>query len=411
MVSFYSRPNQQTMKNIIINCIDLEKNATDKFTLGPFSVEIKNLPGEPSNANRIWIGNGQFKLELLPSKGLSVGQTYYYNTPLFWEPPIGLPNPENVNLNADRIHINGKPARGFDYLETFMGGIEFYGMKNWGMPRIEKGTVYPLHGETSNIPVKELDIQYNNQKLTASGKYLYRNYNGTVNPDATTTAPWYDMGTPLYEITQQISISSTGNTITLITVMKNISEKQQSPSCGYHITFYAEDNASLHVPAKTIEARGGGKIPDDYDMWAPAKDSGVREEYGIIFKELNKHFDEGQYYVQSLVQYPDERGIEVVVPDMPYTQSWICSGGRNTTEFTYPNGQPVFAKNWDGIGLEVGSDALDHDGNIDTTSEYKSTIMPGESMALTITITPLDKTEANLLKNKFLQFNKDRIIK
>lgn len=42
----------------------------------------------------------------------------------------------------------------------------------------------------------------------------------------------------------------------------------------------------------------------------------------------------------------------------------------------------LLEKNWDGFGIEIGSSALDHDGNTDRTVSYIPTLKPGEKKVL-----------------------------
>jgi acyl-ACP thioesterase len=47
-------------------------------------------------------------------------------------------------------------------------------------------------------------------------------------------------------------------------------------------------------------------------------------------------------------------------------------------------------KNWDGMGLEIGSSALDHNGNIDKTVSYEPALSPGDSITIPFRIKWLD---------------------
>ncbi len=44
----------------------------------------------------------------------------------------------------------------------------------------------------------------------------------------------------------------------------------------------------------------------------------------------------------------------------------------------------VFKRNWDGQGIEIGSSALDHDGNVDPEVPETRALEPGESLEIAI---------------------------
>jgi hypothetical protein len=118
----------------------LSLNRKTLFERHGFMAEIIHRQGEPDNTLRIMISCKDLTIELLLSKGLSVGEVFYQKQPVFWKPPAGLPDPEPLDLISGEIMINGKTMKGFTYLKTFMAGIEFYGLRNWGMPRVDKHT-------------------------------------------------------------------------------------------------------------------------------------------------------------------------------------------------------------------------------------------------------------------------------
>ncbi len=42
------------------------------------------------------------------------------------------------------------------------------------------------------------------------------------------------------------------------------------------------------------------------------------------------------------------------------------------------NGDSLLKKNWDGMGIEIGSSPLDHDGNTDQSMQYEPALKHGE---------------------------------
>lgn len=385
------------------NCEALSLNWNRIFEYNGFRAEIKHRQGEPPNALRILIVSDDLSIELLPSKGLSVGEVFYKKLPIFWEPPAGLPDPDRLNLISPEIAIDGKARMGFGYLKTFMAGIEFYGLRNWGMPRNDKNTgdIQPIHGETSNIPVKTVAGQFFKDYLEMTTTFLYNRFSYDAE------LPWYESGEPIYKITKKVILPSEANYFKVIDRIENITGNKMVPDWGYHITFRPEKGSKLLAPSEKIEERSGGKIPDDIETWYPALNPETRNETGIIHKGLKIFENESKKVNKVLMLYPSGRGIALSFPPSPYFQTWFCNGGANTDEFTYSdNDQPVLTKNWDGQGIEIGSSSLDHNGNIDTSVDYKEILQPGEALENMIKIEMLPGSQVKSLHDDIMSYNR-----
>jgi hypothetical protein len=147
------------------------------------------------------------------------------------------------------------------------------------------------------------------------------------------------------------------------------------------------------------------------ESWVPALDEGVRSETGILHKGL-KVFEttSGPFRgnTRALFKFGRERdkqaGILLSFPLAPYTQSWSCSGGANSQEFMRPNGQPLFEKSWNGLGLEIGASALDHDGNTDPGVRYKGRLQTGESLAILLGLEVLEAKESEELEKEMRSY-------
>lgn len=358
---------------------NLNLNTVNETDLNGFRIAIFHRAGDPVTANRITISSGKTKIELLPSKGLSLSQAWMANRQLFWDAPIGLPDTEDLDLWSDEVLINGSPAHGFTFLKTMVAGVELYGLKNWGMPKEKEGNLELLHGETSNIPVEKVLIYCENDKCTIEGSFIYRGFREEGHK------PWYERGEALFEITKKITVFKNVSKISLNDTFRNLTNQPQTPDWGYHITFKPEDGATLAIPSTTKEMRGGGSIPSNFNTWKNSDDKCVRDETGIIYKQLKDDGPSGN--TTSVLSYPDGAQIKVTLPQVPYFQTWFCRGGRGTKEFTFKNGQSLLERNWDGMGIEIGSSALDHDGNTDpSVIRFTSPLLPGESVAIPIDI-------------------------
>jgi hypothetical protein len=117
-----------------LNVKDLSQNLQNTISENGFTIGVFNLQEDPENANRIRVSTPEVEVELLPSKVFSLSQAWIKGRPIFWEAPIGLPDTETIDLWSDEVFINGNPAPGFTFLKTLVGGVEMYGLKNWGMP-------------------------------------------------------------------------------------------------------------------------------------------------------------------------------------------------------------------------------------------------------------------------------------
>ena len=363
-----------TIFNLMVR--DLSENIQNTIEQNGFKIEVYHLSHDPVNANRIKISSPMLVIELLPSKGFSVSQAWISGQPVFWKAPIELPDTETLDLWSDEICINGTPAPGFTFLKTLTGGIELYGLKNWGMPVEKDGKPELLHGETSNIPVEDVSFSVEAETCTVEASFIYRSFDG--NPGL----PWYERGEALFKITKRIILTKDSPGFRLEDTFENISNRNLTPDWGYHITFRPEPGARYIVPAKKAEYRGGAPLPANYTVWQPSPDNRQRIEHGVIYKDFNTFSPEN--LCTSELIYPEGKSVKVKTPPAPYFQTWFCSGGAEPTEFTRKNGEPVFHRNWDGMGIEIGASALDHDGNTDSAIAQGKPLLPSETKVIVI---------------------------
>ena len=386
------------MKQVVLNCKNLNLNSDNKIKSGRISVELIHEKNDPVSVNRIVIKNESLVVEILPSKGLSVGQAWNNEKPIFWEPIIGMPDPDLLDLNSDEVAINGEPHPGFTFLKTFNGGVELYGLNNWGMPKVDKnGKLLPIHGETSNIPVEEVALTINEKEKTVEvkGEFFYNSFEGDLQK------PWYLRGEKLIKVSRSIIVKQgISPAIEIIDTFENIGDLPFFIDWGYHITFASEKGARLIIPSKIAENRSGGKLPEDIETWHPAPNPEIRTEIGIIHKDLKKFAENKTIQNKVLINRPNLGNLLVSFKPAPYTQSWMCNGGANSSEFTLTKtGEPLFHKNWDGMGIEIGASALDHNGNTDSAVPVAKPLQPKEKFTTQISIKVInDKTAADLVK-------------
>jgi hypothetical protein len=389
---------------VTLDCMNIGRNLKTSVDSNGFNVEIFHLHDEPLSVNRIMISRNNLNVEILPSKGLTIGKTSLNHKLVLWDEPIGLPDPSSLNFKSDEISLWGKPSPGFTYLKSFAGGVEFLGLKNWGMPRIDKltGEFFPLHGEVSNIPIKKIEFEINSKQLIAKGTFLYRTMEGDEN------ALWWKRGEKMYKVTRSLIIDSETPGFVITDLITNISKESIVPDWGYHVTFWPEPGSKLLVPSNIVSVRGGGNLPDEFDTWSPAKNESIRTELGIIYKQLKISEFKGEPATRILKLYPDGRAFELIVPVSPYFQTWSSCGGSNSQEFAYRDGRPVFAKSWNGFGVEFGSSPLDNDGNTDKSVTNSRALKPNESKEIRLEIQLLGPPARDRLKNEIETFNHDR---
>ena len=373
------------MKSVNFHCRQLLHNRINTLEEGAQKAEIFHAEGDPAGVHRIRLHSSNAQLELFPSKGLSVGEASFHGSPVFWEPPIGMPDPDKLDVWSDEIAIQGKAASGFTFLKTFNGGIELYGLNNWGMPVEKDGMLLPLHGETSNIPLPHVRVDIESEeRIRVTGSFVYKTWKGDP------SISWYDRGEDLCRIQRSVSLIGKGGPgIEVTDTFENIHRSAFFLDWGYHITFRPEEKAKILVPAKQAEERFGGPLPKDYDTWFPAKQQEIRTENGIIYKGLEKVVHRGIQMNFVQVIRPDLGDLTVEFTPAPYMQTWMCSGGANSREFTLAtSGAPLFRKNWDGMGIEIGASALDHNGNTDPDVPVAAPLMPGTQTTVRIMVSP-----------------------
>jgi hypothetical protein len=87
-----------------------------------------------------------------------------------------------------------------------------------------------LHGESSNIPVAEVNIELRDDHAWISASFIYRSFEGNR------SSLWYQRGKKLFEITRTLKIPSDKGRLEISDSIKNLSKTALVPDWGYHIT-------------------------------------------------------------------------------------------------------------------------------------------------------------------------------
>jgi hypothetical protein len=355
------------------------------------SIRLENVdvttacgPDDDPDVRRLNIVWQDGHIELLPTKGLSIGRYNHGNWHPFWEPVVpGILSPERENLLGE-VLVHGQPVQGLRWIENFSGCIELLGLSNWGMPRLDppSGRVVPLHGEAARIPVEGVTV-------TAGGRFTVVAASFNVNSqwwrEVDDGRPWYQRGRPDWRITRTVVVDCLQPRLQFVDTLTNISEHKQVPEWGYHVQLRAAPGARLHIPSKRVAVRGSTETPPpDYQTWHPAVDPGQRVERGYVHKGL--YGEPGPFdtpVITGRAIYRDGPDTLFTLPIAAYTLSWFSCGGRGSLEFAFPEtpGTSRLPTGWDGMGPEFGTSALDHDGDTDPGITHKH-IEPGEATRL-----------------------------
>jgi hypothetical protein len=377
---------------------------TDKYC-----VEYIHEPYDPPGINRVYVTAGALRVELLPSKGLSVGAVLHGDRMLLWQPLLErLPDPDCVDL-AGSLIWNGKTVQGFGFIEYLVGGVMMFGLGNWGMPYEDRetGKSATLHGEVSNIPIERVTVRAGKQTLDVSGEFFVHDGQGDA------SEVWYRRGKRLYRVRKRVLIQKGSSIVSVSDTILNVSGKKLEPDWGYSIKFQPYDGTEYLVPSSMVSLRSGGVVAQNHEVWRRAVIESVREEKGIVHRGLQvKETLLNGRAVETLVRHRSGEGVRVVVPQTPYFLSWYSSGGKGNREFMLPDDQgkgpmKVFEKSWNGIGPEFGISALDHDGDVDP-GIGRTSLQPGESFSVDFFFQPIFGNEVRNLEREIRAFNSTR---
>ena len=343
-----------------------------------------HVPGDPESVHRLYIERKGCCIEICPSKGLSVRDAYLNNRRMFWNPPLTrLPDPEEIDLSGE-ILLNGIPTPGMKWVEYFAAHIEMLGLCNWGMPIRKAGGLLPLHGNVSSIPVENVLTSINKGGAVVKGSFQVFNAD-SVHPRADET--------PLFQVEKRIELPADREAILLRDIITNVSSETLVPDWGYHVQLRPEPGCRFHIPSADAALRGGGMMPQDYEIWNEAADTPIRQERGVVHKGVRyeARFPDDSPACETLLTYADGSGIRCLIPPSPYVLSWFSCGGAGGNEFLRTDGSKWLETNWDGVGPEFGASSLDHDGDGDPAVRTDA-LEPGESTRLNILVEPFESS-------------------
>jgi hypothetical protein len=389
VVRLFSAESLVGMAELRFDAEQLRRGAASRSAIGGFVVELGRADGDPDDVRRLVItGTDGFALELLPTKGLSVG---YFNTPcgqVFWDIPVeALMSPEKIDLLGEMI-IGGRRVKAMRWLENFAGCIELLGLSNWGMPHQRPGSLVllPLHGEASQIPVDECWIRAGQVVLAARSRFIIRDSWWDASGDR--QSPWYLRGRAQWQVTRNVVLDKSRRALQVLDEITNLGSSPAVPDWGYHVQLRAESGARLSIPSRARIDRAGKAVPEDFELWQPSPEPERRFERGYVHYGCPEETNPlGQPAVRGRAIY--ERGPNTLftLPRSPYIQSWFSCGGSGGRAYSHPDrpDELFMVRGWNGMGPELGASPLDHNGAADPEIAEPA-LGPGESRLLFIEV-------------------------
>lgn len=117
----------------------------------------RRTDGPDAGSRRIRVVNGDLELEILPDRGLDLGQFRVAGVPLAWTSPTGFPP---VPADPD----------GRGWLRAFGGGLlTTCGLLSFGAPSIDQGESHPLHGRYSSLAAKVTRAEVTESEVVVEG--------------------------------------------------------------------------------------------------------------------------------------------------------------------------------------------------------------------------------------------------
>jgi hypothetical protein len=352
--------------------------------LGPCTICLIQEVHDDYDVRRLRVSWSGGSLELLPTKGLSIGRYFHDNWDPFWDPVVlSVISPDREQLTAPLL-VEGRITEGMRWLENFSGCIELLGLSNWGMPEKDtvSGRTKPLHGEAARIPVDSVGFSLFEDLLRIEASF---NLNSRWWMEPEGIIPWYRRGYLDWNIKRTIFLHTRVPGLEILDRIRNISTATAVPDWGYHFQLRARSGAQLEIPSRRVVCREGDEPEDPrWNQWTAAKDETQREERGYIHLGLEAETGPlGTDVVRGFARYPGGPDTRFTIPAASCTLSWFSCGGGKSLEFARPEAsdQSMMPLPWDGMGPEIGSSPLDPEGIVDQAINHQ-VLAPGEDLYL-----------------------------
>ncbi len=400
------------MKTFTLDCSIDENNKGISIEHSGYALRLYHDSKDAANVKRLSLSNENMRIELLPSKGLSITEAFCRAQSYFWHPPLtSLPDPDAFNP-SDTIYLNGERTEGYGWIRQFTAGVEMLGLKNWGLPREnpESREIMPMHGTASLIPVKTVNVKLAEHYAEISGAFLFREGSGSED------VPWYSRGKIIFEVVKKIIIQNNGKKVIVKDRIINRSTEKHKADWGYHVQLRPAEGAEYFVPSRKMRNSEKTSASYNHEIWHPSREPGIREQTMNIHKNLL--IKEGalgkENGIDTLLKYPDGHAILAVIPPAPWIGTWISAGGKGGKEWCYgtaDKGHPVsiMENDYDGIGPEFGqSDLFHHDEEEDRFRN--ADLEPGQRIDIMMIFRMLTSKQARSYEREIREYSKNRDI-
>ncbi len=110
--------------------------------------ELEMVSGLARGSRLVRVRNGPLAFDILPDRGMNLGNLDYRGLPLAWLSSVGYAAPAFYE------------AANMGWLRTFSGGaLVTCGLLNAGDPCVDEGEELGLHGRASSIPARDVSVQ------------------------------------------------------------------------------------------------------------------------------------------------------------------------------------------------------------------------------------------------------------
>lgn len=195
--------------------------------------------GPSAGTRRLRLVAGDLDLDLLPDRGLDIGQARIGGVPLAWISPTGFPRLSS--FDADR--------RG--WLRAFGGGLlTTCGLLNVGPPARDGDIEHPMHGRYSSLPAQVVRAEVVDDAIVVEGIIRETSVFGA------------DL-----ELRRRISVPIGARSIRVDDVVVNRGAEPVEPMVLYHVNFgwpLIDEGTLLRSPAREV-------VPRDADADVGAK--------------------------------------------------------------------------------------------------------------------------------------------
>lgn len=185
--------------------------------------------GPDAGSRRIRVVNGDLDLEILPDRGLDLGQLRVAGMPFAWTSATGFPP-----------IVPGPDDDG--WLRSFGGGLlTTCGLRSFGAPSVDEGEAHPLHGRYSSLRAEVTRTEVTDREVVVEG----------------TVREVEVFGVHL-ELRRRISTPIGSRLVRVQDLVVNRGAAAVEPMVLYHLNLgwpLVDEGTVLHSPATAVEPR------------------------------------------------------------------------------------------------------------------------------------------------------------